>query len=327
MKNFLILILGYFLSFPLYGQFTYEHLTVDYASAITYKNLKLVPIRGKNSFFQAGNNQGVQAVQNYLPLRDAMAAGQVTIRDRAGVNQLVMDNLSKQPVILMSGEILKGGKQDRVIAQDMVLLPNSRRNRVPVYCVEEKRWSSPKQWTYYHEGSMHLRRIIDQSQNQSNVWKEISYELKKDNVKSKTRAYTSHSKNPQYAALESKYLQAFGLDDFSTPQNIVGIIGISGSVVIGCDLLASAELFQREFDGLIFSYIDEALTYGLPVDITDGAIQQYADKLLRNERMQKAFIQQYGKIFTQDGKIIHITTFDDRVSLPELEVFDFRQRW
>jgi len=70
---------------------------------------------------------------------------------------------------------------------------------------------------------------------------------------------------------------------------------------------------------LIFSYIDEGITYGLPVDITDGAIRQYANKLLSNTRMQQAFIEQYGKAFTVEGRIVHITTFNDRVTLSDYE--------
>ncbi|MEO0896864.1 MAG: DUF6569 family protein [Bacteroidota bacterium] len=327
MRYTFLFIVGVVLSMPLFGQFTYDHVMVDYASAITYKNLKLVPIRSRPSFLEEANNPGRVDTQNYLSLRNAIETNQLIIRDRAGVNRLIMDNLSNQPIMLMSGEILKGGKQDRVIAKDFILQPNTVRNRVPVYCVEEKRWSSPKQWTYYHEGSMHLRRVVDQAQNQRKVWQEIAYELKRDGLSSKTRAYTSHSGNSQYSAIEAEYLQEFAFNDFTNPNDIVGIMGISGSVVIGCDLLASPELFNREYEGLVYSYVDEAITYGLPVDITDGAIKRYADKLLSNERMQQAFIKQYGKAFMMDGKLIHITTFDDRITVDELEAFKVRGRF
>ncbi|MEM6265806.1 MAG: DUF6569 family protein [Bacteroidota bacterium] len=305
----------------LFGQFTYDNLMVDYGSAITYQNLQLVPIRAKDNFFQQQNSatQSARSEVRYTPLREAMERDLLFIRDRGKVNRLFIDNLSNEQVVLLSGEILRGGKQDRVIGQDMVLPPNTTGNRVPVFCVEEKRWSSPKQWSYYHEGSMHLRRVVDQSQNQSQIWREVAYELKQDNVSSKTRAYTSHSKNPQYAALEQEYLQAFALDSFPETGNIVGIVGMSGSVVIGCDIFISPELFQGEYAGLVFSYIDEAITFGLPVDITYGAIKQYCDKLLSNERMQRSFIQQYGKSFTYDGRIVHITTFNDRVTIGEYE--------
>jgi hypothetical protein len=312
MRHSFILLLCFCLHTPLFGQFTYDHLMVDHVSVITYKNLSLIPVRGKPSFFEADHNRGMNLSKDWLPLRDAMASGQLSIIDRAGVNQLLIDNRSDQPVILLSGEVLTGGKQDRIIGQDMVLPPQSRRNRVPVYCVEKDRWSSPKQWSYYHEASMHLRRVVDQSQNQRQVWNEVDDELRRDKVASRTRAYTAHSKNPQYAALENEYLQAFRYDLFSNPESIIGVIGVSGSIVIGCDLFASSELFANEYEGLIFSYIDEAITFGLPVSISPQALQRYCDNLLSNERMQQAFIQQYGKVFTEDGKIIHITTFDER---------------
>ena len=319
MRYFCVLLLNLCIVAPIFGQFTYNNLMVDYKSAVSYDKLQLIPIRGKASFFQNAADRATKATPNYVTLREALERGLLRIKDRAGVNRLIIDNLSDKPVILLSGEVLRGGKQDRVIGQDIVLPPNSTRNRVPVFCVEEKRWSTPKSWSYYHESSMHLRRVVDQSQNQKQVWNEVAYELKRDNISSKTLAYTSHGKNPEYAARERAYLQAFDFNTFSDPSTIVGIIGVSGSVVIGCDIFASEDLFQKEYPGLIFSYIDEAITYGLPVDITYGAIKQYSDKLLSNERMQKAFIQQYGKSFTHNGRIIHITTFDDRVTLREYE--------
>lgn len=319
MRYISILLLGLGFWAPLFGQFTYDHLMVDYGSAVIFKNLQLIPIRGKESFFHGPARQDREAIPRYVPLREAMARNLLRIVDRAGVNQLLIDNLSGEPVMLLSGEILKGGKQDRVIGQDMVLPPLSRRNRVPVFCVEEKRWSSPKEWSYYHEGSMHLRRVVDQAQNQRQVWQEVAYELNRDRVPSRTRAYTSHSDNAAYAALEREYLQAFSLSVFHDPGTIIGIMGVSGSVVLGCDVFASADLFLNEYEGLIFSYIDEAITYGLPVDITYEAIAQYSDKLFSNERMQRAFILQYGKSFVHEGKIIHITTFDDRTTVRDYE--------
>lgn len=320
MRHLCILLLSAGLLSPLFGQFTYDHLTVDYGSAVTFDNLRLIPIRAKDSFSQTPVQQARGSSPNYVALRDAMAQDLLRIVDRGGVNRLFIDNLSDQPVIMLSGEVLKGGKQDRVIAKDIVLPPNTRRNSVPVYCVEEKRWSiSPKEWSYYHEGSMHLRRVVDQSQDQRQVWREVSYELKRDGVSSGTRAYTSHGKNAAYAALEREYLQAFTLRAFPNPDDIVGFVSITGSVVIGCDVFAFHDLLQSEYAGLIFSYIDEAITYGFPVDITQGAVRQYCDKLFSNERMQAAFIRQYGKSFTYEGRILHITTFNDRETLLEYE--------
>ncbi|MDX2284506.1 MAG: DUF6569 family protein [Bacteroidia bacterium] len=319
MRLLCTLLVGVGLWCPLFGQFTYEHLTVDYESAIAFRNLQLVPIREKTAGVMIPVNQGSGTSEQFTSLRDAMARNLLRIVDQAGVNQLLIDNLSDEPVLLLSGEILKGGKQDRMIGRDMVLPPNSRRNRVPVFCVEEKRWSSPKTWSYYHEGSMHLRRVVDQAQDQQQVWKEVAYELNRDRVASGTQAYTSHGNNPAFAALEQEYVRVFALEAFSDPGSIAGMLAVSGSVVLGCDVFASPALFLSEYEGLVFSYIDEAITYGLPVDMTTEAIRQYSDKLFSNERMQKAFIQQYGKAFTYEGRIIHITTFNDRETLRDYD--------
>ena len=57
--------------------------------------------------------------------------GPVIFSDRPGdqVNTLVLVNNSKQPLLLLAGEIVTGGKQDRVIAKDRIVPPGERPNR------------------------------------------------------------------------------------------------------------------------------------------------------------------------------------------------------
>ena len=118
MRYLCILLLSIGMTLPLFGQFTYDNLMVDFGSAITYKNLQLIPIRAKESFFSNPGSQNMRSGPEYVTLREAMQRGLLRIRDRAGVNNLIIDNLSNEQVILLSGEILRGGKQDRVIGQD-----------------------------------------------------------------------------------------------------------------------------------------------------------------------------------------------------------------
>lgn len=46
-------------------------------------------------------------------------------RDGAEVNRLVLVNNSKRPLLLLAGEIVSGGKQDRVIGKDRIVPPES----------------------------------------------------------------------------------------------------------------------------------------------------------------------------------------------------------
>jgi hypothetical protein len=62
-----------------------------------------------------------------LTLDEAMRAGLVTVREMPGgvVNTLLVSNRGDRPVYAMAGELLIGGKQDRIIGQSLVLPPRA----------------------------------------------------------------------------------------------------------------------------------------------------------------------------------------------------------
>src|ERR1035441_9599171 len=61
------------------------------------------------------------------------------VRD-AAVNRLVLVNNSKRPLLLLAGEIVTGGKQDRVIGKDRIVPAESDPVDLSVFCVEPGRW-------------------------------------------------------------------------------------------------------------------------------------------------------------------------------------------
>ncbi len=56
------------------------------------------------------------------------------------VNRLVIINRSDKPLYLMPGEVIYGGKQDRAIAEETIVLADGKPVSVDVYCVEQGRW-------------------------------------------------------------------------------------------------------------------------------------------------------------------------------------------
>lgn len=64
-----------------------------------------------------------------------------TVRQgNAEVSRLVLVNNSNRPLLLLAGEIVTGGKQDRVIAKDRIVTANSDPIDLGVFCVEPGRW-------------------------------------------------------------------------------------------------------------------------------------------------------------------------------------------
>ena len=64
----------------------------------------------------------------------------------ASVNSLVLVNRGKKPLLLLAGELVSGGKQDRIIAKDRIVPVGAPPLPLDVFCVEHGRWSSGSQF-------------------------------------------------------------------------------------------------------------------------------------------------------------------------------------
>ena len=62
-------------------------------------------------------------------------------RGGAEVNRLVLLNNSDRPLLLLAGEIVTGGKQDRIIGKDRIVPAHSDPVDLSVFCVEPGRWT------------------------------------------------------------------------------------------------------------------------------------------------------------------------------------------
>ncbi len=58
----------------------------------------------------------------------------------AQVNTLMIENRGDTPILVCGGTVVKGGKQDRQIAQDFVIAPKTS-TPVDAFCVEQGRWT------------------------------------------------------------------------------------------------------------------------------------------------------------------------------------------
>ncbi len=310
MRNLLLILFLLSLQFKGRSQLTYQNLYVDYDSAWQYKNLKLIPIRwkGRGGFDYPLNG-------NLISLGEAVDKGMARISERGtastdNVHWLIVENLSKKNIFIASGEIIAGGRQDRMISRDTILLASQQRMQVPVMCVEEGRWSEKeKKFSYQEMANLHLRRTLDQSKNQVMIWREIYDQLDRDKIKNTTLAYTSRKQDKKYLAAEQEYWKFFEQKFKKSDSTIIGVVCVSGKNVIGCDLFASTSFFYSELPSVMLGYIQEAIVHGMPVNITDDKVKSYMDKLLKDEKSQEDFIKEYGKAYRHNGKIIHITTY------------------
>ncbi|HEY6272483.1 MAG TPA: DUF6569 family protein [Terriglobales bacterium] len=102
---------------------------------------------------------------------------QQNVYQNAQVNQLVLVNNSPQPLILLAGEIVTGGKQDRVVAKDRIVPAESDPVDLGVFCVEPHRWISNSFKFDTHasvmaQPSVRKKAMVEKDQQQ--VWAEVN---------------------------------------------------------------------------------------------------------------------------------------------------------
>lgn len=248
-----------------------------------------------------GFRSGEVVVTEYGNIR-GLVRGNVTPavqRDSAEVNRLVLINNSKRPLLLLAGEIVAGGKQDRVIGKDRIVPAESEPVDLSVFCVEPGRWvASSNQFgasgttyasssgvgssagvaggTLMVQPSVRAKAMADKDQGQ--VWAEV-----RKQQQSMTAAVTEASPAPAAAeplrttssyavVMENKDVKE-KVDEVAKPieqnyqtvikqlrdRKAVGVVVAVNGRIIWSDIFASTELLEKYWPKLVRSYASEAV--------------------------------------------------------------------
>src|SRR5438874_4780375 len=93
----------------------------------SHENLTVYLIHGENQL------KG----KNFLTLSEALQQKKVVVHETQAVRELAIENLSAtEEVFVLAGDIVRGGKQDRIIAYDMVVPAKSGKMPIASFCVE-----------------------------------------------------------------------------------------------------------------------------------------------------------------------------------------------
>ncbi|MCY3824735.1 MAG: hypothetical protein OXG62_12795 [Nitrospinae bacterium] len=77
-----------------------------------------------------------------VTLGEAMRQGLVKVVETGNVSRLMVRNLGYREVFIQAGDIVKGGKQDRVLLTSLIVPPRSGFIPIGAFCVEAGRWAS-----------------------------------------------------------------------------------------------------------------------------------------------------------------------------------------
>jgi hypothetical protein len=237
-------------------------LVVD--KARVYKNMLVFPIR----------YEGRQAPGNWETMDKAVQAGHLKILEetQAQVSEVQMENVSDATVFLMSGEIIKGGQQTRVIRQDTVIEAKQKAT-VPVFCVEPHRWTGKREF----ESSRNLapasvRGAIQGGAGQAEVWQRAAERSDALQAPSPTGSLDESLNSAKAQKDFDEVHKALG--HFSPPETVgIAIADARTGRVIGLEVFGRRDLFEGLEDKLVEGYaVDLVLTAGGPAPDSKPAV-------------------------------------------------------
>ena len=222
----------------------------------------------------------------------------------AEVNQLVLVNNSKRPLLLLAGEIVTGGKQDRVIGKDRIVPAESDPVDLSVFCVEPGRWTAAE--GKYNFGTARgdtaalfaapaVRSKAMVAKDQQQVWDEVrkSQHAMAESVVVNGAAAQVNSTS-SYARVMGNKEVAKQVDSVAEPmqrnyesvirqlrdKNAVGVVVAVNGEVVWADLFASTQLLQKYWPKLVRSYATEAVvTRAKAAEASTRQAQKFLDDL------------------------------------------------
>jgi hypothetical protein len=218
------------------------------------------------------------------------------VSDDAEVNRLLVTNKSGKTLVLIAGEIIIGGKQDRIVGEDCVIASSNKPVPVDVYCVEHGRWDERSNFGRSRTngnsasgsgagsgggsasgvasgvaggfnapstGGMaapNVRAKAQAEKSQSEVWSEVSKLASQNGVTSSTGTLNKVYEDRRVSAKLGDYERA--IKNKLSGKNVIGAVIAIGGQLLSADVFATPKLFQAYWPKLLKSYALEAISSG-----------------------------------------------------------------
>ncbi len=219
--------------------------------------------------------------RHHATLSEALEKGFVVVKETGNVQELTIANRSKDAIVFLnSGDIVKGGRQDRTVREDLILPPQSGNVGLATFCVEHGRWTgrgteSPAAFSANTKtlSSRKEKLAARYGLNQSDVWSGVAEQQTKlnENVSRlagksvETRSAASASslqltlENKELEQVKREYQEKFDhILDGKT--DVIGFVYAINGEINTAEVYNNKSLFRALWPKLLDAAITEAIT-------------------------------------------------------------------
>jgi len=238
---------------------------------VRYKNLTIFPLLAKRIF----------SLHDYITLDQAIDKGWLKIREAGSgeVNFVEVKNNGPEPVFIMTGEMITGARQDRMLKEDLLLPTQSGWIRVPVFCVEHGRWTEVSH--EFKSGGLlvpnTVREKAKMTESQTEVWDEIAASQDRLGISAGTGTVNANYEDEEVKKALAEYTDKF-IKIPKLSKATIGVVVVTGNQIIGFDMFANNSLLDKLWPKLIKSYCIDAIS-GRPGEIYKDDIEELIEAL------------------------------------------------
>ena len=297
-----------------------ENLGSNYrlSGPYTHKNLTVFLVHGKD----------LLKGHSFLTLQEALAQKKVVVYETKDVNELSIKNFSNQDIYVQSGDIVRGGDQDRMISTDFIVPPKSGRMPIAAFCVESGRWS---QRGGEENGSFHssdnsastreLKLAAKRSNSQQEVWENVSLTQAKLSKNVGQTVNSTLSRSSLELSVENAKVKESAAAYINALTNIVrdktDVIGYAFAIngqLNSADVYASSELFLKLWPKLLKASATEAIAElqdgQKPLAVEQQAVTAFLTDSEKPEAAAKDVTERVNVVTKEDNRGIFFETRD-----------------
>lgn len=225
------------------------------AEPIHVNNVSIVPVISK---------ENPSTGPDYATLAEAKKNAWIEIieeGDEGQVESLIVKNVGPKPVLLLAGELLLGGKQDRVVAKDTIVPPD-KEVVVPVYCVEPGRWSGSSHKFSYGDTTVPIR-VREQAMygRQQDVWDNVATFNSAAGASRRGGTTIQNGLGNEEIQLVIERELATVLGKLKDHKNVVGALFLIDGKVQTLELFGNSKLFDASRVSLLKGALAEAAVH------------------------------------------------------------------
>ncbi|MCO6511989.1 MAG: hypothetical protein J5I65_14480 [Aridibacter famidurans] len=231
----------------------------------TFKNLSVFLVHGEDTL----------PGRIPVPLSSALERGLVVVRETGEVSRLTIENVSaKEEVFVQAGDIVRGGKQDRVITVDLIVPARSGQIAIDSFCVEQGRWNQRGSESAVvfdssedYAPSKEFKVAAKHAGSQQSVWDSVANTQYSLSEAANTNVASDVSKSSLPLSLENETVQNLSSKYRSSlegiiedQENVIGFVFAINGRINSAETYGSSELFRRMWPKLLRASTIEAVS-------------------------------------------------------------------